>query len=171
MNGPLTITIAPVAGLAFNVLAQIAVAHVFRKRVGKSIVTGILCGFGVMLVVTWLGVVKEPGAGGDFLDVWLLGATTYLALSFGFWVFLNLNITSLRIRILRELYRAGGSVALADLLGLYSPAERLQRRIDRLERGGQLVRIGDRWRLGSWQVLLIARCMEALRSLVIPSAR
>jgi hypothetical protein len=168
VNAPWAITIAPVAGLVSNALAQIVVAHVFRKQIGKSILAGILCGFGVTLAVTWLGATKEPDVGWQFFDVWLLGVATYLALSFGFWVFLNLNITSIRIRILRELFRAGGSIALADFLGLYSPAERLHRRIQRLEKGGQLIRIGDCWRLGSWQVLLIARCIEALRTLVLP---
>jgi hypothetical protein len=163
-----TIAIAPVAGLAFNVLTQIAIAHISREQIGKSIVTGISFGLCVTLAVTWLGVTKEPSVDGGFLDVWLLGVTTYLALSFGFWAFLNLNMTSMRIRVLRELFWAGGSIALSDLLGTYSPAERLHRRIERLERAGQLVLIGDRWRLGSWQVLLIARCIEVSRMLILP---
>jgi hypothetical protein len=170
MSGDWTITIAPLVGLAFNVLTQITMAHIIREQVGKSIVTGILAGFGVTLAVIFLGVVRVPSGNGEVLDAWLLGVVTYLALAFGFWVFINLNITSLRIRMLRQALRAGGNIAVADLLGLYSPAERLHRRLERLQRGGQLERVGDCWRLRSWQILLIARSIGALRMLVLPDS-
>ncbi|HLN38113.1 MAG TPA: hypothetical protein VK337_10050 [Xanthobacteraceae bacterium] len=172
MNGQWTITIAPVAGLALNVLTQIMTAHLSRGKIGASIIIGILGGLALTLAVIALAHTAAPGATGGFADTWLLGVTTYLALAFGFWAFLNLNITSLRIRILRELVRAGGSLALSDMPVLYSGAERLRRRLERLENGGQIVCKDGRWRLRSWQVLAIARCVEALRNLILPrSAR
>ena len=33
---------------------------------------------------------------GELTGLWLTSATTYIALAFGFWAFLNLNMTSLR---------------------------------------------------------------------------
>jgi hypothetical protein len=72
-----------------------------------------------------------------FGDTWLLGGATFLALAFGFWTFLNLNITSMRIRILRELLRAGGCMALSDMAEIYTPAERLRRRLERLEKAAR----------------------------------
>ena len=171
MNGQWMITIAPLAGLALTVLTQILVAHLSRGKVGASIMTGILAGLAVTLAVIALGRAETPRATGEFVDTWLLGAATYLALAFGFWAFLNLNITSMRIRILRELLRAGGRMALSDMAVLYTPAERLRRRLERLEKGGQIMREDGRWLLGSWQVLAIARCVEAMRSLLFPSRR
>ena len=82
--------------------------------------------------------------------------------------FLNLNITSMRIRILRELLRAGGHMALSDMAVSYTPAERLRRRLERLEKGGQIMCEDGRWRLRSWQVLAIARCVETWRSFILP---
>jgi hypothetical protein len=93
---------------------------------------------------------------------------TYLARAFGFWAFLNLNITALRIRILRELLRAGGSMALSDMPAVYTPVERLNRRLERLAKGGQITCKDGRWRLRSWQVLAIARGVKALRGLIFP---
>jgi hypothetical protein len=168
VNGPWTITIAPLAGLALTVLAKIMVVHVSRGKVGASIIIGILGGLAVTLAAIALGRAETSGATGGFIDAWLLGGATYLAFAFGFWAFLNLNITSMRIRILRQLLCAGGRMALSDMAVLYTGAERLRRRLERLERGGQIMCEGGRWRLRSRQVLAIARCVEAWRSFVLP---
>jgi hypothetical protein len=98
VTGQWTITIAPLSGLVFAVLTQIAVVHVSRGKVGASIIIGIIGGLAVTLAAIALGRAEAPGATGGFVDTWLLGAATYLALAFGFWAFLNLNITSIRIR-------------------------------------------------------------------------
>ena len=168
MDGQWTIAIAPLAGLALTLLAQITVVHVSRRKVGASIIIGIFCGLAVTLAVIALGRAETSGATDGFVDTWLLGAATYLALAFGFWAFLNLNITSMRIRILRELLRAGGHMALSDMAVFYTPAERLRRRLERLERGGQIMCEDGRWRLRSWQVLAIARCVGAWRNFILP---
>lgn len=168
MNGPWAIVIAPLAGLAFDVVTQIMVVHLSRGKVGASIISGILSGLALTLAVIALGLTAAPGTTGEIFDTWLLGAATYLALAFGFWAFLNLNITSMRIRILRELLRAGGTIALSDMPVLYTPAERMRRRLERLEKGGQIVCKDGRWRLRSWPVLAIARCVDAWRSFILP---
>lgn len=166
MNGQWTIAIAPLAGLAIDVVTQIVVVHLTRGKVGASIIIGILSGLALTLAVVSLGLTKAPGATDGFVDTWLLGVATYFALAFGFWAFLNLNITSLRIRILRELLRAGGSIALSDMPAVYTPAERLNRRLERLAKGGQITCEDGRWLLRSWQVLAIARGVKALRGLI-----
>ena len=171
MDGEWTITSAPLAGLAFAVLIQIMIMYLSRGKVGASIIIGILGGLAVTLAVIALGRAETPSATSGFVDSWLLGVATYLALAFGFWTFLNFNITSMRIRILRELLRASGRMAVSDLAVFYTPAERLRRRLERLEKGGQIMREDGRWLLGSWQVLAIARCVEALRSLLFPGRR
>jgi len=168
VEGQWTITSAPLAGLALTVLAQIVVVHGSRGKVGASIIIGIFCGLAATLAAIALGRAETPGATGGFADTWLLGVATYLALAFGFWAFLNLNITSMRIRMLRQLLRAGGHMALSDMAVSYTPAERLRRRLERLEKGGQIMCEDGRWRLRSWQVLAIARCVEAWRNFILP---
>jgi hypothetical protein len=167
VTGQWTITIAPLAGLVFAVLTQIAAVHVSRGKVGASIIIGIIAGLAVTIAAIALGRAEAPGATGGFVDAWLLGIATYLALAFGFWAFLNLNITSIRIRLLRQLRRAGGHMPLSDMAVFYTPAERLRRRLERLEKGGQIRCEDGRWRLRSWQVLAIARCVEAWRSFIL----
>ncbi len=168
MDGQWTIASAPLAGLALVVLIQIVIVHVSRGKVGTSIVIAILGGLAVTLAVIALGRAETSRAPDGFVDTWLLGVATYLALAFGFWAFLNLNITSMRIRILRELLRAGGSIALSDMPVLYTAPERLRRRLERLEKGGQIMCKDGRWLLSSWQVLAVARCIGALRTFILP---
>jgi hypothetical protein len=168
VNGSWTIASAPLAGLMLTVLTQIVFVHLSRGKVGASIIIGIFCGLAATLAAIAQGRAEMPGATGGFVDTWLLSAATYLALAFGFWTFLNLNITSLRIRILRELLRAGGRIALSEMPMLYTGAERLRRRLERLEKGGQILCEDGRWRLRSWQVLAIARCVQAWRSFILP---
>jgi hypothetical protein len=170
VDGQWTIASAPLAGLALTVLTQIMVVHVSRGKVGASIIVGILGGLAGTLAVIALGR-AALGATGGFVDTWLLGVSTYLVLAFGFWAFLNLNITSMRIRILRELLRAGGHMALSDMAVFYTSAERLRRRLERLKKGGQIMREDGRWVLKSWQVLAIARCVGVLRSVLFPGRR
>ena len=168
MNGPWTITIAPLAGLALTVSVQIVAVRVSRGKVGASIIIGVLGGLAATLAAVGLGRGETSGATGGFVDAWLLGGATYLALAFGFWAFLNLNITSMRVRMLRQLLRAGGRMTLSDMAVSYTPAERLRRRLERLENGGQIMCEDGRWRLKSWQVLAVARCVEAWRRFILP---
>jgi hypothetical protein len=50
----------------------------------------------------------------------------------------------------------------------YTPVERLRRRLERLEKGGQIMGENGRWLLKAWQVPAIARCVEAWRSFIFP---
>ena len=138
------------------------------KAVCRAYRIGIFGGLAVTLAVIALGRAETSGATDGFVDTWLLGGATYLAFAFGFWAFLNLNITSMRIRMLRQLLRACGRMALSDMAVSYTPAERLRRRLERLENGGQIMRENGRWRLRSWQVLAIARCVEGWRRFILP---
>jgi len=98
VNAEWMLTLAPVAGLAANVFAQIACARILR-RLGLSIVAGALCG---LLVTALCTALDSTSAGIALAADWAVAILTYFALAFGYWAFLNLNITSLRIRILRE---------------------------------------------------------------------
>jgi hypothetical protein len=103
--------------------------------------------------------------------LWLTSATTYIALAFGFWAFLNLNMTSLRIRMLREMLHAKRNMTRAELLDRYSPDEFLRRRLARLERSGQLMIKDGGYSLRSRNLLYASYCVNFLRSLVFAGTR
>jgi hypothetical protein len=168
MTGQWTIALAPLIGLVIDVFSQIVAVHVLRLRLSYSIVAGIVCGSVGTAALVLFGSRTLPGHSANLADIWSVACLTYLALAYGFWTFLNLNITSLRIRVLRAMLRAGGVMPVGDVIKQYGPDERLTRRLERLRNGKQIVLEAGRWRLNSWEVLAIARGMEVLRSIVMP---
>lgn len=114
------------------------------------------------------------GAGGaqeldtvfELSGVWLTLMLTYFALAFGFWVFLNLNRTSLRLRMLQEILHAKHSMTRAALLSRYTPEEFLRIRLIRLDQSGDLVIKDGCYSLGSRKLLYIDNFMNAVRALI-----
>lgn len=167
MTGDWNITLAPIIGLAVVVVTQIVCAHASR-RVGVSIVTGAASGLvGTVIVLA----INSSGAGTPAarLSMWAVAVVTFLALAFGYWAFVNLNVTSLRIRMLREMLHSRDGISQTDLMAQYSSEEFLRRRLERLKNSGQLS-VGDGcWRLQSRTYLILARILAAFRAVLVPA--
>jgi len=159
---------SPVIGLAADALVQIACAHA-THRTGLAIVSGALVGFLCTASIAAGSVSSDPSVIQKLADG-ALAVLTYLALAFGYWAFLNLNRTSLRIRILREVLRHPAGMSLSELSNEYSADELLQRRLKRLEGGGHLSYRDGRWRIESKKLVTTARIIEAVRALILPAA-
>jgi len=108
------VTFAPVIGLLADVITQIGCAKAFR-RITLSIVAGVLCGLAATATCTVLG----PTSPHRFASA-ATAILTYLPLACGYWTFLNLNITSLRVRMLREILDHGGAISRSELLASYT---------------------------------------------------
>lgn len=154
------LTAAPLMGLAVDCAAQIACAHL-AKRSGLSIALGALCG----LVGTCAFIQFATAS----VATWAILIMTYWALAFGYWVFLNLNLTSIRIRLIRELLKRPNGTSRAEILLRYSAEEFLERRLSRLrDSSKQFSYVDGRWRLRKHTLLYAARVIGALRALIIP---
>jgi len=151
----------PVLALAVNCGGYLLLRHGLRLGLAATILGGLAAGLAAIIAAI------SAGLSYSIADPWELAigqVGTYLGLSFCYWTFLNLNITSLRIRVLRDLLKRGGAMPLTDLLASYPDEERLQRRLDRLAGGGQIASRNGRWVLRSPSpLLMMARCFEALR--------
>lgn len=154
---------SPVLALGINCAVYLGLRRAFGAPVGVSIVGGLGAGLAVVVAVA-LDTILYPNI--DAVESLVCQIGTYLALSFCFWAFLNLNITSLRIRVVRHLVQHGGATAVADLLKSYSDVERLQRRLARLANAGQIEEIDGRWRLRSSLTLIVARCIDVVRAIM-----
>jgi hypothetical protein len=138
-----------------------------RRVAGCPIAVSILgaLGFGLViisgLVIGGLGCAEI-----NFVQGLICQLGTYVALSFCFWAFLNLNLTSIRVRLLRHLLQVGGTAAISDLLKAYSDSERLQRRLVRLRNGGQIELVDGNWHLRSPLLLIVARCIGLIRTIM-----
>lgn len=157
------LTLSPLIGLAINVVGQVTSVHLFH-RVSLSILAGLVIGLGGTIFIYYLLSDKA------FFPIGM-GCTsvlTYLSLSFCYWAFLNLNITSLRIRMARELL-SNNLLQTKDLLRQYSPQELFNRRIQRLETAGHIKNLSGKWTLLSKKLLIFIIVSSNLRKLIIPS--
>ena len=154
---------SPVFALGINCAVYLVLRRAFGAHIAVSILGGLGLGLAGMVgfALDSLGYTDI-----DPIESLVCQIGTYLALSFCFWTFLNLNLTSLRIRVMRQLLQAGGTTAVSELLASYSDAERLQRRLVRLSNGGQIELIDGKWFLCSSLVLIVARCIDLIRAIM-----
>ena len=107
----------------------------------------------------------------DVLGFPLMNLVAYLALAFCYFNFVNLGITSLRIRMLQEVLARGGRMSKANLLACYNTGRMVELRITRLIEGGHLVERNGRLQVGKGRFLLLARIFDALRRIVFGRAQ
>ena len=173
------LALAPVFGLAVYCLSHIAACHTIRNR-GNYLPLVVGCGFGLAATaeISFAALLWMQCGLADGLALAGINVIAFLAFAFGYFNFINLNIASLRIRMLQELADAGGRLPAERLSSLYSTENVIAVRIDRLARGGHLVERGGRYYSGKWRFLFVARTFDLLRwailgqqSLLSPSGR
>ena len=157
-----------------GVLAYCA-AHLLVCRMAPQrgsyfpLVVGFLAGFPVALVVSLAALDCMDIPRVDREALLALNLFIYSGLAFGYFCFVNLNIASLRIRMLQELLEAGGSLPKDRLLGYYNTDKVVALRIRRLLRGGHLLQDGERVYSGKRHFLLISRVFDILRWIILGS--
>ena len=158
------LTGAPVFGMIANLLVQAALSHLWRRsKTGAAIGCGALSGLAVAAGIA----ASTPAFPAVERVSWCVLA--YLDLAFGYWAFLNLNLTSLRIRVLKEISGApGGTLPQATLAQRYDDREMVERRLARLEAAGQVVRLGERYVLKAQWLVRLANFIRLLRRVIIP---
>lgn len=161
---------APVVGLAVYTLSHLILA---RLRHWHSPYPPLIMAFVPGLLATgacsaWALKAMQAGP----LDVVAFGALnglTYAALGWGYFHFVNMGIASLRIRMLREMEEAGGSLERSRLLGEYNSDSVAALRIRRLTAGGHFVVIDERYYIGKRRFLIVARLFDGLRRFLFGS--
>jgi hypothetical protein len=165
--GDAALAFAPVAGLAVDCLTHIVVARLWRggppRKLMIGFAAGLLCTAGACI----LALAGTEADCADALALASLSLATYAALGFGYWSFINLNITSLRIRLLQEVQEAPDGLPVAALHRYYGTEEMLRRRLVRLLGNGQVVERAGRFYLNKCTLLCIARTIDAARFLIL----
>jgi len=168
MPGYPLIVLTPVFGLAVYCLTHLAACRLGRRQ---NAYFPLIAGFAIgLLTVIGLGAValtrlELPIA--DRLSLLGLSLVAYLALSFGYFNFVNMNLTSLRIRMLLELRDAGGDLSEERLASCYNTDQVIALRMARLIRGGHLVERDGRLTVGKRRFLFLARCFDVLRQVIL----
>ena len=163
------LAVAPLAGLAAYCLAHLAVCRVAGRRGPyPPLLAGFLAGLAVAMALSLAALRPRGPSPADAAALAAMNLVAYLALAFGYFNFINLNVASLRIRMLQELLASSGQMSNEALLGCCDAREVAALRIARLVRGGHLRE--EQGRLHSGQVarfLWIARIFDALRWIIL----
>jgi hypothetical protein len=161
----------PLVGLTVNAVSQVLVFRLV-PRVGMwrslliGLTVGIVAAAGLELWLDWR--LSMPIA--DRLSLLAANLLACAALGYCYFHFVNLGETARRIRILRELLEAGGSLSEADLLAHYSAEEMVRLRIARLMDNGQLAQVDGRYLIARRALLRSARIILRLKRLVLGKA-
>ena len=164
------LAISPVLGLGIYCLAHIVAGRLVRRR-GHYFPLFLGCGCGLAAAFTvslWALALMRAGLL-DCLAFIVMNLVAYLAFSFGYFNFINLNIASLRIRMLQELADSGGEMPVDALARLYNTEAVIALRIDRLVRGGHLIEREGLFFTGKRQFLLVGRIFDFLRWAILGS--
>lgn len=162
------IVLAPVLALATNCSAHVAVARISgNSGPYRAIVRAAIVGLFVVVTLTLVGCSRLTLPSRDVVAYLVLNIVAYLALSFDYFSFVNLGLTSLRIRMLREIQAAGGSLAGERLGRLYDDRGLTNLRIDRLVSGRHLVLQDGRLYSQKGVFLAIAMLFDWLRWFVV----
>jgi hypothetical protein len=159
----------PLVGLMVNALAQLALGRL-PLPIGQVRRQFISFGFGIAATVGLLVAQAHQGrpSGMDLWGDFLLGTGTYVCLGFCLFNLINANLSSLRVRMLREYLRVSPTpLSDAHLTALYPAGLILDSRLERLGAGGQIIEVGGRYQARDGAVVKIATFFAALRRLLL----
>jgi len=165
------LVLAPVFATTVDVVVHLLLSHLLpRGQQRKAIVLSFAAG---LIALIWLTMRSMPQevVMGDKTALFILNLAAYWGFAFGYFAVVNLNIASLRIRILKELLASPKhSIDLRGLFSRYGAAEVLHLRLIRLTEGKQLVLVDGRYHTGKPVFLAIARVMDLLKWLILGPA-
>jgi len=162
------LAISPLLGLASYCFSHVLVSRMVRNRGHYfPLLVGCGCGLAATLLVSAVALVLMQRTLLDSLALLVMNLVAYLAFSFGYFNFINLNIASLRIRMVQELADSGGQMPVEALMNLYNIEEVIALRIDRLVAGGHLVERQGRLYSGKRRFLVVGRIFDFLRLVIL----
>lgn len=90
-----------------------------------------------------------------------------MALSYCYFVFINLGETARRIRILKEVLDAPEGLSLEEILRRYNANEIIERRLQRLLVNGQIIIRDDKYYIGKPLMLWMAKIVVAFKFILL----
>lgn len=158
----------PIIGLLINVLSQIFIFR-YTRRMGllKSVFLGFSAGFLCVLIIEYYVFIKHPISIIDLIALFIVNILTYLSLGYCYFHFINLGETARRIRILRELSESRKGLSPEEIMGRYNAKIIVEQRIDRLLSNNQIVLKNNRYYIGNYTMLLIAKIIIAMKIMIL----
>jgi hypothetical protein len=164
----LLLLLAPAAGLAVDALLQLALARVLALGPRRLQFVAFAGGGAVAAAILWTMLAGSPFSPADRLGYFALHLLIYACAGFFFFNVISANVSSLRVRILKEmLERHPAPMEEARLAASYSARHILATRLTRLQQGGQVEARDGRFYLRGSGILLIGGPFAALRRFLL----
>ena len=161
--------LAPALGLLANVVAQMALSRL-NLPLGPVRLQFVSFALGALVALLLLaGMLSEfPIGSADKAGYLAEHLLIYACFGFCFFNVISANVSSLRVRIVKELLAQDPTpMADATLQARYSAREMLLARLARLEAGGQIENRGGRYYLRKRGIAMIGGLFDALRRLLL----
>jgi hypothetical protein len=162
------LVLASVLGLAIDCACHVLVA---RWTSGRRLALAVVLGIGAGAIVTVACTLIALGRpGGHVLEatIWVaFNLLIYVALAYGYFNFFNLNVASLRLRILAELLERHQGLTEAELTAEYNASELLDKRLARLVRLEQLVERDGRLHYHGCTLLWVANVLDQVKRFLV----
>lgn len=162
------LVVAPTFGLAADVATHLVATWILGlKNLYYRLLFGAFWGGLVTLGLTvWAG--TERGLPiGETIVYALFNGFTLLVLSFGYFNLVQMNLSSLRLRIANELNDAPAGITPERLLEMYGAHEIVDERLARLSRGKQIESRDGRYFHRMSTVYFISVAMDTTKRLVL----
>lgn len=162
------VVFAPLIGLAACVVTHCVAARLSSLRSPyPCLALGAVAGMTASVASTWIACSRATVAPGDTTALVAMNLLASAAFAFNYFCFVNLAITSLRIRLLGELSHAGGCLSKTALLARYDTSDVIALRIQRLVKSGHIVERNGRFFTGHLHFLAVARIFDYMRWLIV----
>lgn len=162
------LALAPAIGLAVDVAAHLAATWLLRlPKLYPRLLVGAGCGFAATIALVLAAVRAAELDTGDSAAYLLFDAATFAILSFGYFNFVQLNISSLRVRIANEIDDSPAGLEPSRLAELYNARQVIDERLDRLTRGRQIDLRDGRYYHRRSLVYAISRAMDACKRITL----
>ena len=168
-HSEILLSLWPVGCLLPNIVTHAAFNHLTKGRSHLlSIAVGFIVGLGSGIFFLARIVAAQEVSHSDRPGIFLLNVLTYCGLGYGYFVFVNLNFASLRIRLLKEILACGqDGLPVSTLRATYDPQAILDARLKRLVEWNQLAETNGRFTICRKGFLTAARVINLLKWIVL----
>lgn len=159
---------APLVGLAADVVVHLIATWILRlPKLYPRLFVGAAAGGATTIAIAVAAVQRMPLERPDAVALVVFDALTFAILSFGYFNFVQLNISSLRVRIANEIFDSKTGLSEAELITLYNARRVVDERLDRLARGNQIIERDGRFYHRKSLVYGIAVAMDLCKRIVL----
>ena len=165
MSDQLILILAPLVALIVNSMIQLLGVRYRIFGYVKSVFSGFLLGFIILIIIQSFCYLNGELSHHEYAGLILVNILIYGFMSLCYFAYMNLGVTSLRIRMLKELSDSPKGLIKEEILQRYNSRKIISVRIERLMQKNQIRYENERYVLSKKMLFLIARFLESTRNL------